>query len=100
MGLLGFRAGNDEQPYGAPLGDRSIWRARKDEPSVSRRVHERLAVHCRRNALVGRELGCERMEAEGRADRESRAVAESCRRGRAIRDAVELGSRPQRPAAE
>src|SRR5687768_11822474 len=100
MGLLDLGTRDDEQSYGAEVRDRSVSRAFEHEEAISRRLHQRLEIHCRGDALVGGGMDLARMAAQGWRNRKSGAVEARRFGGRILRNPVELGARSQWPAAE
>ena len=68
-------ARHDQQPHGAPVGDRIDGRARRKGRALPGHLHDRLALHRGRHDAVGALVGAPRMDAKGRRDRKSRVVA-------------------------
>ena len=100
LGLLDLGARDHEQANGPPIGDLSVSRAEQKEETVSRRLHERLEIHCGWNARVGAGMDRSRVAQERRSHSKSRAVARGGRRGKRARVPVELGSRSRWPSAK
>src|SRR4029079_13851841 len=97
---LGFGTRDDEQPDGAALGDRDLSDTVAKGEAILGGVHQRLPIPRRWYGVVGAWLGATRLDAEGRSDREPRAVARGGGRRLRAPGAVAMGARPSWPSPE